>query len=95
MILKNQNLGKIYIIKDVPQKIDCENCKTCMRLRLIEMGLMPGTLIEIVKHQSGLWIVNVLSEFGQVESTIALREEEAERVIVKDEECSLKFESVY
>lgn len=94
-MLKNPNLGKIYIIKDVPQKIDCENCKTCTRLRLMEMGLLPGTLIEIVKHQSGLWIVNVLSEFGQIESTIALREEEADRIIFEDEECSLKFESVY
>ena len=95
MILKNQNAGKIYIIKDVPQKKDCENCKTCMRLRMMEMGLMPGTLIEIVKHQTGLWVINILSEFGQVESTIALREDEAERIILEDEECFLTFESLY
>ena len=85
----------MYIIKDVPRKLDCENCKSCMRLRMMEMGLMPGTLIEIVKHQLGLWIVNVLGEFGQVESTIALREEEAERIVLEDEECSLKFESIH
>jgi hypothetical protein len=95
MILKNQNAGQIFLIKDVPEKIDCENCKMCMRLRLMEMGLMPGSLIELTKHQAGLWIVNLLSSTGQVESTIALREEEAERIILEDKECSISFEPYF
>lgn len=94
MKLKNQNIGNVYRIKDVPQKINCENCKVCMRFRLMEMGLMPGTKIELDKHHVGLWLVNVLSENGSVDSTIALRDEEAERIILEDNECSLEFESV-
>jgi len=92
MILRNQNAGQVYLVKDVPQKFDCENCKSCMRLRMMEMGLMPGTMIELNKHQLGLWIINILSSSGGVDSTIALREEEAERIILEDEECSLVFE---
>jgi Fe2+ transport system protein FeoA len=95
MILKNQNAGQIFLIKDIPEKFECENCKVCMRLRLMEMGLMPGSLIELTKHQAGLWIVNLLSDSGQVESTIALREEEAERIILEDNQCSIGFEPYY
>jgi len=61
----------------------------------MEMGLMPGSLIELTKHQAGLWIVNLLSSSGQVESTIALRDEEAERIILEDVECSISFEPYF
>ena len=93
MILKNQNIGKIYKIVDVPQKINCENCKVCMRFRLMEMGFMPGTKIELNKHHFGLWIINILGDHGHVDSTIALRDEEAERIILEDNECSIEFET--
>jgi hypothetical protein len=56
---------------------------------------VPGSFIELTKHQAGLWIVNILSSSGQIESTIALREEEAERIILEDEECSLNFEPYF
>ena len=92
MRLKNQNAGETYIIKDVPEKMNCENCDVCMRLRLMELGLMPGSIVQLNKHQAGLWIVSLLSKSGTVESTIALREEEAERVILEDETCSINFE---
>lgn len=92
MRLKNQNAGETYIIKDVPEKMNCENCDVCMRLRLMELGLMPGSIVQLNKHQAGLWIVSLLSKSGTVESTIALREEEAERVILEDEACSINFE---
>jgi Fe2+ transport system protein FeoA len=95
MILKNQNAGQIFVIKDVPEKVDCENCNVCMRLRLMELGLMPGSLIELSKRQAGLWVVNLLSNVGIVESTIALRDEEAERIILEDEACSINFEPYY
>jgi len=95
MILKNQNVGQKYFIKDVPRKIDCENCKSCMRLKMMEMGLMPGTMIELNKHQLGLWIINILSDSDNIESTVALRQEEAERIILQDEDCSIIFEPCF
>jgi Fe2+ transport system protein FeoA len=61
----------------------------------MELGFIPGTLIELSKRQSGMWIVNLLSASGQIESTIALRDEEAERIIVEDQECSINFEPFY
>jgi Fe2+ transport system protein FeoA len=95
MILKNQNAGQIFIIKDVPQKVECKNCKICTRLKLMELGFIPGSIIELSKRQSGMWIINLLSSSGNVESTIALRDEEAERIIVEDQECSINFEPYY
>jgi Fe2+ transport system protein FeoA len=95
MILKNQNAGQIFIIKDVPQKVDCKNCKVCTRLKLMELGFIPGSIIELSKRQSGMWIINLLSSSGNVESTIALRDEEAERIILEDQECSINFEPYY
>jgi len=95
MILKNQNAGQIFIIKDVPEKIECKNCEICTRLKLMELGFIPGSIIELSKRQSGMWIVNLLSSSGHVQSTIALRDEEAERIIVEDQECSINFEPFY
>lgn len=36
-----------------------------------------------------------LNSFGQIESTIALRKEEIERIILKNEGCSFTFEPYY
>jgi len=61
----------------------------------MELGFIPGSIIELSKRQSGMWIINLLSSSGNVESTIALRDEEAERIIVEDQECSINFEPYY
>ena len=67
-------------ILDVPQPVDCKHCTPCLRIRLMEMGFIEGEEIEIVSHKLGLWVVNTLSAHGNVTSTIALREEEFERI---------------
>jgi Fe2+ transport system protein FeoA len=67
-------------ITDVPEAENCKNCTPCLRLRLLELGFLPGEDIEIVSHKLGLWVVNMLSEKGDVVSTIALREEEFDRI---------------
>lgn len=92
MQLKSQNLGTFYKIKDIPQSTVCLDCESCMRLRMLEMGLIPGSIVQLVEHNSGLWVLNVLSENGIKEFSIALRDEEAERIILEDDECFLKFE---
>lgn len=65
---------------DVPQPEDCQNCNTCLRLRLMELGFINGSEVEIVSHKLGLWIVNILTDSGDVSSTMALREEEFDRI---------------
>lgn len=67
-------------ILDIPQPVDCKNCKPCLRLRLMEMGLIQGEKIDVVSHKLGLWIINTLSDNDNVTSTIALREEEFDRI---------------
>ena len=70
----------IRTIIDVPQADNCQNCVSCLRLRLMEMGFVNGQPIEIVSHKLGLWIVNILSDNGDTSSTYALRDEEFERI---------------
>jgi len=68
---------------DVPQNNPCENCVPCMRLRLMDMGFIHGQEIEISDKKFGLYLVNILSEGGQIDSTIGLRQEELDRICLK------------
>ena len=72
-----------YEVVDVPQNNPCENCVPCMRLRLMDMGFIQGQEIEISDKKFGLYLVNILSEGGQIDSTIGLRQEELDRICLK------------
>jgi len=72
-----------YEVVDVPQNNPCENCVPCMRLRLMDMGFIHGQEIEISDKKFGLYLVNILSEGGQIDSTIGLRQEELDRICLK------------
>ena len=74
---------KSYDIIDVPQSEPCENCKPCLRLRLMDMGFITGQRIEIEKKRLGLWMVHLISNNGHVEQTFALRPEELDRICLK------------
>ena len=69
-----------YEITDIPQSENCQNCNTCLRLRLMEMGFISGEQIDIISHNLGLWKVNILSDNGYPTSTFALRDDEFERI---------------
>jgi Fe2+ transport system protein FeoA len=75
---------KTYEVIDVPQKIDCENCVPCLRLKMMDMGFIHGQQIEISEKKLGLYLVNILSDSGQVDSTVGLRPEELERICLKE-----------
>ena len=72
-----------YEVVDVPQNNPCENCVPCMRLKLMEMGFIHGQEIEISDKKFGLYLVNILSDGGQTDSTIGLRQEELDRICLK------------
>ena len=72
-----------YEVMDVPQNNPCENCTPCMRLKLMEMGFIYGQEIEISDKKFGLYLVNILSDGGQIDSTIGLRQEELDRICLK------------
>ena len=82
MVFQKDNIGKTYEISDVLKGVPCMECKPCMKLRLMEMGFISGEKIQIESHQNGIWLVNILSEFGHPTTKIALRDEEMERVCV-------------
>jgi Fe2+ transport system protein FeoA len=74
----------VYEVIDVPQPINCESCNPCLRIRLMELGFITGQKIELGKKRLGLYSVNVLSDNGDVAQTIALREEELDRICLKE-----------
>jgi Fe2+ transport system protein FeoA len=69
---------------DIPQPENCEKCTPCLRLRMMELGLITGQKIEINDKRLGLWLVNILSDNDDVATTIALRPEELERICLKE-----------
>jgi len=75
---------RVCEVIDVPQKVNCEKCVPCLRLKMMEMGFICGQQIEISEKRLGLYLVNILSGSGHVESTLALRPEELDRVILKE-----------
>ena len=86
--MKYSNLiGKTVKIKDVPQSSPCYSCTPCIRLRLMELGLLEGQKIELSKHSVGLWVVKILTDNGNISSTLALREEELDRILIEDDNC--------
>lgn len=75
---------KKFDVVDIPQPEDCKKCTPCLRLRMMEMGLIQGQRIEISDKRLGLLLVNILSEGNSIDSTIALRQEELDRICLKE-----------
>lgn len=73
-----------YNVIDVPQPIDCQNCTSCMRLRLLEMGFVPGQQIKVEGVRFGLYVVHMVTSNGRIEQTIALRSDELGRICLKE-----------
>ena len=89
MKITKEHAGKIFTVEDVPQSEPCLNCTPCLRLRIMEMGIIPGEKIELEKHHLGLRTVNILTNNNNIASTIAMRDEEMERIFVESEKCGL------
>ncbi len=75
---------KTYNVIDIPQPENCEKCTPCLRLRMMELGLITGQKIEINDKRLGLWLINILSDNDDVATTIALRPEELDRICLKE-----------
>ena len=91
MLITNEHIGKTLRITDVPQIIDCKNCKVCVRLRIMELGLYEGEFLKIDSHSHGLWRLQILNNSGVSVSTLALRDDEMERIFVEDD-CVIKID---
>lgn len=77
-------VGKVYKVIDVPQSEVCLNCTPCLRLKMMDMGFICGEKIRIKRYSSGIWLVGILTEMGNECSSIALRDEEMERIVLEE-----------
>ena len=77
-------IGKTYRIIDVPENVPCEGCKPCIRLRMMELGFICGEYIKPKKYQMGIWLVTLMTDVGEECQTIALRNEELNRITLEE-----------
>ena len=75
---------KSYVIIDVPHNELYEKCKLCSRLRLLEVGFIPGQKVKVEKQRYGMFAVHMISSNGKIEQTFALRPEELDIIYLKE-----------
>jgi Fe2+ transport system protein FeoA len=86
-------IGKVIRVTDVPQNNPCFSCTPCVRLRLMELGLIDGQKIRIDSHKLGLWIIHILGiDTDDTVYSLALRDEEIERILFEDIHCKIHFD---
>jgi len=80
MKLKDAKIGKVYEVNDVQF---CDNCHTkdqpCMILRLMERGLVPGALLQVIKKDLGLYHLRI------DDTSLVIRKPEAEKFNIEVE----------
>lgn len=74
-------IGKRYKILSIAENNPCMNCIPCMRLRKMELGLIPGEIIELENHILGIWIIKIE---GQNDSRLAMRDSEIEGIMIEE-----------
>ncbi len=79
--LSNAEIGKTYKIISIPENNPCLNCVPCMRLRKMEIGLIPGEIITIENHTLGIWIILIE---GLGTSRFALRDNEVTGIFIEE-----------
>lgn len=78
----NLTVGKVYKISEISSGTPCLSCNSCIRMRLMEMGLTEGEKIRVEDKSHGLYRLSILSKKENLFTTLALREEEMERICV-------------
>lgn len=81
MILSQAKIGSTYKIIALPPNNPCMNCMPCIRLRKMELGIIPGELIRIENHSLGIWIISFLNGSS---SQIAMRNDEVENIEIEE-----------
>ena len=79
--LGEATVGKSYKIISIPENNPCLNCIPCMRLRKMEIGLVPGEIITVETHTLGIWVIKIE---GLGLSRFAMRDNETSGIFVEE-----------
>lgn len=82
MKIDNSIAGQVFQVSEIFKGVPCNECNSCIRIRLMEMGFFDGEKVKIVGKTHGLWRIDILSDMGTTLSSLALRDEEIERICV-------------
>jgi Fe2+ transport system protein FeoA len=82
MKIQKSDIGKIYQVNEIMRDTPCQKCDSCIRMRILEMGLFEDEKIQIVDHSFGLWRINILTKNNTKLSTFALRDKEIDKICV-------------
>jgi Fe2+ transport system protein FeoA len=61
-MFNNLTVGKIYEISEISSGTPCLNCNSCIRMRLMEMGLTEGEKIRVEDKSHGLYRFRIMSK---------------------------------
>jgi Fe2+ transport system protein FeoA len=80
MKLKDAKIGKTYHVTDIHFCDDCTSTdNSCMILSLMEKGLVPGTELEVIKKDLGLYYLRI------DDGSFVIRKPEAEKFNIEVE----------
>lgn len=80
MKLKEAEVGKVYTVNDIHFCKDCTaDDGSCMILSLMEKGLVPGSDIQVIKKDLGLYYLRI------EDSSFVIRKPEAEKFDIEVE----------
>jgi Fe2+ transport system protein FeoA len=82
MKITRSDIGKIFHISEIIGDDFCQKCDSCLKMRLIEMGVLKNEKIQIVDYSLGLWRVDILDEDDMKYSSLAFRDEELSKICV-------------
>lgn len=84
MLFSSVEIGKVYRVRDIKTNNPCNDCPICTRLKLMEIGFDKGCEFKVNRYQDDIWVIDFLTESGNIEQTIALRNEETIQIILED-----------
>lgn len=82
MKIDDSIVGQVFQVSEIFKGVPCYECNSCIRIRLMEMGIFDGEKVKIVGKTHGLWRIDILSDMETTLSSLALRDEEIERICV-------------
>jgi Fe2+ transport system protein FeoA len=83
MLFSSLSFGETYEVLDIVKNNPYTNCMGCFIINLFDLGIVPGSKIKVKKFISDTWLVEVFSDNSSTSKTLAVRNENNYRVLVK------------
>jgi hypothetical protein len=83
MLFSSLSFNETYEVLDVVKSNPYTNCMGCFIINLFDIGIVPGSKIKVKNFISDTWLLEVFENEYSTPKTLAVRNENNYRVIVK------------